>query len=372
MKTYRIILKPKSIIEKFPSSETIFGAICWGINHLYDDVDLQKILNDFKNCDKKFIPSSAFPVLKSKNGDIYFYPRPIWKHPKIEDIENLSKDYESKQINENKTEKKDIVNTSQFAKKIVLSEYKKFERVNFVTESLFRRIVNGENTIKLYQDFLDKKIQILTNNFLITSEELKSLNSLNLIVTSTSARNKIDRISFSTVPGGEIYYQNEIYIDPQNMHLYFLLMTDDIEFFKPIFRWLEDTGIGGNRTMGRGFYDIKVDNTIELPNIENSNRFITLSKYLPIDNEINWDSEHNYYQLLTYQPRLDTMFFKSGEFIKDSVIYLKEGSILNGKEHKSYYGDLKPSINVDDKIIYQCGLTIPIFIKPEVSNETED
>jgi CRISPR-associated protein Csm4 len=283
-------------------------------------------------------------------------------------MEKIAEALKSKIIREAKEETQAEIeeeNELQFSKRIVISRYKSFNKPKYISESLFNRLVKGEKITELYRQYLEKKLKIIKGIILLTSEEFDKIGNESLMETKTSARNKIDRLSFSTVPGGELYYEEETYLNPEVFRLYFFLLTEDIDFFIPIFRWLSDTGIGGNRTVGRGHYDIKIESEVKLPDMTNHTLFISLSKYLPADNEIDWQSEKNYYKLIPYQPRFDTMFFKGGEFIKERITYLKEGSILQAKEKKEYYGRLYPSAKFQDKTIYQSGLTIPLFMKTE-------
>ncbi|MCS7250736.1 MAG: hypothetical protein NZ608_07480 [candidate division WOR-3 bacterium] len=356
MKLYRILLKPKGIIEKIPSSETIFGALCWGIRIVYSEEELITLLNNFKDSSKKFIPSSAFPLLKFKNnnGCLYCYPNLILPDPSSKEMINLAQRYTPKISNN--------IDEIQYSKRLIISEYKKFKEIKYLSETLFKRLVNGEKIIKLYEEYLNERLKII-EGILLASEDFDKIENEKLMEKRTLLRNKIDRLSFSTVPSGDVYYEEVVYLNSEILQLYFLLLTDDINFFIPIFRWLSDTGIGGNRTVGKGYYEIEVKEEVNLFQNVDSNIFISLSKYLPEEGEIDWRSENNYYKLLSYQPRVDTMFFKGGEFIKNRITYFSEGSILQAKEKKEYYGKLYPSAEFQGKIIYQSGFTIPVFIK---------
>ena len=368
MKLFRIPLKPKGIIKDIPSSDTIFGAICWGIYIIYGEKKLTEILNNFDGSDKKFIPSSAFPLLNSENDFIYCLPKPIIPDPEIKEMEEIAQRLKPTIIQKAGI-KIEEENSSQYSKRVVISQYKSFNKAKYLSESLFIRLIKGEKLNNLYQEYLKEELKIIQNDILLTSEEFNKIPRKKILELKTSARNKIDRLSFATVPGGEVYYEREIYFDCETFYLYFFLLTEDINFFIPIFRWLSDTGIGGNRTVGRGHYDIleKEIKEFSLPKVNNSNIFISLSKYLPADNEIDWQSEKNYYKLIPYQPCFDTMFFKGGGFIKKRITYLEEGSIFHTKEKKQYYGRLYPSAKFQNYTIYQCGLTIPVFIKMEGS-----
>jgi CRISPR-associated protein Csm4 len=364
MKVYKIILKPKSILKEIPSSETIFGAICWGIHHIYSEINLQEKLNDFGNWDKRFVPSSAFPLLKSAENEIYCFPKPLLPDPRIDEMERVAENYKNNLIEKTNNEKIKVKDERQYVKRAVINKYKEIKEVKYLSENLFNLLINCENLTTLLCLALENKLMRL-RDMLLTTEEFEKIKEENLLEKRASLRNKIDRLSFSTLPGGELYYEYEIYINRKVFNLYFLFLTDDIDFFVPIFRWLQDTGIGGNRTTGRGYFEISKLEGFTLPNINNSNFFIPLSKYLPAKGEIEWQSKNNHYELMPYKPRFDTMFFKGGEFIKNEVTYLKEGSVLQAREKKEFYGVLYPSAKFQDKTIYQCGLAIPFFIKME-------
>lgn len=359
MKTYRVILEPRGIIHSLPTSDTIFGAICWGIRQLYGEGELKLLLEKFSVDKRKFVVSSAFPVLITPKGNVYLYSKPILPDPKVEEMEKMAEDYEGKILEDFKGNS-NIENRTQLSKKVLVGKYKKFKKVEYVSETLFKRLISGNSMAELFKQYLNNKIKVKDEMLLVTSDEYFKEK---IFSSRVKIRNKIDRLALSTALAGELYYEKEIYLNSTLAKLYFLIMTEDIDFFSPVFRWLSDTGIGGNRTVGKGHYDIKKsEGEISLLSIEDSNVFITLSRYLPEDGEINWEEE-NYYELLPYQSRFDTMFFKGGEFLKKRIIYLKEGSVLSFREKKEYYGRFLEVAKFQDNNIYQNGLSFPIFGK---------
>jgi len=363
MKVYRVILKPKSVIYNLPTSDTIFGAICWGIRQLYGEKELKLLLEDFDKSERKFILSSAFPIIILPKRNVYFYPKPIFPDLKVEEMEGMAENYKNEIVNKF-NDNFNIRNKQQFSKKVLVSEYKKFKKVEYVSEKIFKRLISENSIDELFKEYiLNNKIKLKNDTFLVTSDEYSEEK---IFTSKVAVRNKIDRLTLSTRVAGELYYEREIYINSDSVKLYFFLMTEDMDFFVPIFRWLSDTGIGGNRTVGRGYYEIKIEGEISLPNTKNSNIFITLSRYLPKDKEINWEGE-NYYELLPYQSRFDTMFFKGGEFLKKRIIYLKEGSVLTFKQKSEYYGRLFIVAEFQNKTIYQNGIAFPIFGKIKIS-----
>ena len=91
MKTYAVRLSPISSFQAFPASDTLFGAICWGIKRLYGDEKLLEMLKDFNSGNPRFVLSSAFPLLKNgKDTPLAFYPKPINGGLKVKDIEEIA------------------------------------------------------------------------------------------------------------------------------------------------------------------------------------------------------------------------------------------------------------------------------------------
>jgi len=59
----------------------------------------------------------------------------------------------------------------------------------------------------------------------------------------------INRFTGTTTEGGELYYYNRIFLQ-KGAKLYFLIKTEEIEYFKPVFKIMSDMGIGGDKSVG--------------------------------------------------------------------------------------------------------------------------
>lgn len=383
MITYKVILKPTGIIQEFPASDTLFGAICWGINHIYGKDFLEDLLKNFHSHEDKFILSSTFPAFYSVQGIIHFYPILVLPDPQVEEMERLAKKYEGAIV---KQVEQRIANYTQYAQKAVVSEYKKFEKIKYVSETLFNRMINGSKISEIFNEYLERKrflrfprdlpipedfggkIKIL-KNMCLTAKEYTQIFNRNVDLSFISKqgvtiRNKIDRLTFTTSGSGEIYYQNEIFLKPERCCLYFIIKTDKIDFFAPIFKWLSDTGIGGERTTGKGHYIFEIsEKPFSTPDVQGAVSFVTLSRYIPDNTDIDFSSNKNFYELLSYHSKVESMFFKGIDVWKDRIIYFKEGSILKFADKKDYYGMLKKVKEIGDKKIYQNGLCFPVFAR---------
>jgi len=356
LKTYKIILKPRSSIASFPSSDTLFGAICWGIKFIYSekgDSGLNKILKRFIEEKPPFLLSSSFPMLKNGDVRIFFYPKPIRKDLSSNEVEEIAKNYQEKFGNLKKS------------KVAIISELKKFKKASFISEDIFKKILDGEKEKNLFLKYLDGEIKLIWK-LLMTNEEYNKIftnaERPKILTNILIQKNLLDRISFSTTPGGQIFYSNEYFLAP-NVNLYFLLKTDDIDYLKPVFKYLEDSGIGRDRFTGKGNFKFSEPEECVLPTNE-ENTFITLSRYIPRIEEIVVNKEKMYYEIISYYSKVDSTFeFKGEDVFKDKVIYIKEGSIFEAKEKKDFYGVTPIVKKLNEKQILQYGLAFPIFGK---------
>lgn len=331
MKTYRVILKPKSQITSFPSSDTLFGAICWGIRILYGEEKLKETLDEFSSDKLPFILSSSFPMPAS---GVMFFPKPKLNRLTPERVRALAK--ERCKDNQKKRALFDV-----------MSEYKKFAKMSYIPEGLFKALLEGrENEESLFKRYLEQKGY---GEEKFSSDEIR-------------VRTKIDRVSGSTAGEGEMFH-SETKTLGAGFFLFFLLKTDNIDFLHPLIgedKFLSDHGIGGDRTVGINHFDLSYKE-VDLKLGGESKRFVTLSKYIPRLEEINKNGDMSY-DVLPWVSRVDNSYDFGGQrFIKDRVFYMKEGSIFEANEKKEFYGRLMDVCQIESNTIYQNGLSFPVF-----------
>ncbi len=373
MQIHRLKLTTKSPITSFPSSDTLFGAICWGIRTIKGNHELTTLVDGFHQHSAKFILSSSFPLVDDGETRVFFYPKPIGKGILSSEIEEISEEL----LPEFGTPKKSKVE--------VISAYKEFKKANYVSASILKKILEGLSEAELFREYLCGKdfsqddrgfnanllggrIKIF-NKMMLTDDEyslfFERYIKPQVIESTLMQKNSLDRISFSTTGEGQTFYLEQNFLG-EKMHLYFLIKTNDIDYLKPALKYLEDTGIGGNRSVGQGYFRITLEENInDLPIINgNENFFITLSRYLPNKEEVYFTKSWCYYELLPYRSKVESNFeFKGTNIFKNKVIYLKEGSVLPIKEKKDYYGRLAIVKQLTNSQIYQNGLAFPVFGK---------
>jgi len=350
LKTYAVKLSPESAFQSFPSSDTLFGAICWGIRRLYGNDKLQEILRRLDTDSPAFVLSSAYPLLENGgNVSVPCYPKPISAGLKTADIEDVAKDIKEKDI------KSAMVD--------VITMYKKFKKTEYISESLLLDMINGIGERSLFERYHKEDINHVGSMLMTTKEHnsiWKDLNQLSFKI-STVQKNSIDRLTMSTGGEGQTFYQPEISAS-EIFKLYFLIKTSDIDFLIPVFKYLEDRGIGGNRSTGKGSFKIECIGEKIFPDISKAHTFICLSRFIPSNKEIKWDSNNNYYEIFPYRSKVESEGeFKGEDVWKDKVMYVKEGSVLDAMMQKPFYGQCPVVKEIGGQKIRQNGITFPIF-----------
>jgi CRISPR-associated protein Csm4 len=103
-----VYLKPKSLFPRSIPSDTLVGAIYYGISEIYG----QESINDFiENEEPPILISSAFPYVENNGNKIHFLPKLIVKPGK------LSTD--------------------------LLRKMKRFKKASFIHEEIFNDWING-------------------------------------------------------------------------------------------------------------------------------------------------------------------------------------------------------------------------------------
>jgi CRISPR-associated protein Csm4 len=376
MKTYAVYLKPKGSILGEISSDTIFGAFCWAIFNLYSAKELEEVLSKF-NEEPKFLISSPFPYLRNSENKIRFFPKPKFPAPSFKFLEGLAK-------------KETKNNNSLNFKRAWLSVKEIFEEIKntlFLSEQIFYKVVSGKLSLPdIFRNL--KSIGYLENDLekiekaIISHPERKSVDPQGellfhfLMRAIDIQRNQINRLSGTTAEGLLFFSSQTFFIKKWNgleSGLWFLLKTNDFDFVKPLFNYIADTGLGGDRTVGKGHFDIEWEEISEMVEVKEPNCFINLSRYIPNPNEIDVSKIPLSYIFKNIRGKHESkfIFHPNQPYLKKLVRVFEEGSIFPFIEKKPFYGKLV-LVGEKEEIgrnVYQNGVTIPIFAKMEVKYE---
>jgi CRISPR-associated protein Csm4 len=332
MKEHLIRLNPRSGFEIELHSDTLFGAICWGIRTLFGETKLLSILEEFSYA-PPFMLSSAFPWKEQKEAKkTYYLPKPLLPPLTIADLMGLVDKSKPKETYH--TEKKNLVDLAD--------KYKKFKKLKWLPVSMFKKVLRGSSEQELFRDYLDK---------LLTAPRFTN--------SGVSQKNSLDRMTLSTTGAGETFFTPDIAFR-EKYGLFFLLKTANFDdYLRPVLMFLQDSGIGPNAKTGKNWFNVDIDETPLLDGTA-GNAFITLSRY--IGGEL-LDTEASCYQLTSVRSKVESRLEFAGEDVwKDRVTYFTPGSLLKPLERKVHYGGLVPVKEVAGKTIYQYGYAYPVWL----------
>lgn len=338
MKEHVIRLTPRSGFEITMHSDTLFGAICWGIRMLFGEKKLLSVLEEFRDA-PPFLLSSAFPWKETRNKTTYYLPKPILPPLSANEIKEL-KDKSRAKLEPYHTDKAHIMEMA--------AKYKRFKKLQWIPIDSFKNVLKSCSEQILFIDYLDGFIT-----------ELRFTDS------GIAQKNSLDRLTHSTAGAGKVFFTPDIGFRERH-GLYFLLKTNDIaNYLKPVLMFLQDSGIGPNARTGKNWFSIKIEEKTLIGESE-GNAFITLSRFFG-DDQMRIDN--SFYHITSVRSKVESRLEFAGEDVwKDRVMYFAAGSMLTPVEQKPHYGGLMPVKEIAGKTIYQYGYAYPIWMSAGGNN----
>jgi len=295
-------------------SDTLFSAIlsCWSL--FYDD-DIDSLIKK-----SPFILSSCFPF----KGDDYYFPRPMVKIGKQgEDDPKIGK---------------------------------KIKKVKFISKKLFAEVLNGKEVSFLEENTLQDGLLWSDRSFKNIPEEEKFAYKKREVPRVT-----IDRVTNTS----EIFYFNEL-VFSKDSGLFFLMRFLNPQIrtgFEAILHLLGDEGIGGDKHLGKGCFEVKTAEDFKINFAQdNTEHLVTLSLFHPTE-----QMEQASYELIT---RRGWIHSKGAMSLKRKGIRMfVEGSVFKNAD-KNIYGDIPIVLEKNKDLglthnVYRNGLafTFPITVR---------
>lgn len=336
MNEYRICLTPRSGFEITLHSDTLFGAICWGIRTLFGEARLLDVLEEFSD-KPPFLLSSAFPWKETREKKEYFLPKPC-----LNPI--LSTDF--KTLAQSRAEKgRQTYHTGKFQQIELANSYKRFKKLQWLPERTWRKVLKGAKENDLFLDFLDKIFRVP-----------------NFCESGIVQKNSLDRLANSTAGSGNTFFAPDIGFRKKH-GLYFFLKTADIDsYLWPVLQYLQDSGIGPNARTGRNWFTVEKETTAVFEGTKGES-FITLSRCIGLD---GMDADRSRYKLVSVRSKVESRQEFAGEDVwKDRVTYFAAGSLLIPRKKKDFYGGIVPVKKIVGKTVYQYGYAYPVWIGGE-------
>lgn len=380
METYAIYFWPRGALASMLGSDTIFGAVCWGIQ-------LLKLADVGQMLEKQFQPpqfafSSPCPVYRRGEKRLRFYPRPAWLHLEPAEVEQLAQEMIKK--NQRLNLKRALERTS--------SQAKRFKKLEYLSEDLFREVVEGRlSSLSFCQRLLEpnragnneSQIEQVRSTAVSYKERYvvhpESAFDQPLFAVEAVQHNQIDRVAGATAEGF-LFYDQEIFFGT-NAGLWCLVKTERAtmdKLIRPALRYLADTGLGANRTAGKGQFEIEVEAAPPLPDAgAKANGLVMLSRYLPAAGEWSAAERPLAYELVNLTAKREQKFARASSGQRTPPIYkqglrmLEPGCVVPHKVTADIYGRLAVVVpdEGDGRQTWQSGLAIGLRARVEVKND---
>lgn len=280
-----------------------------------------------------FKVSSAFPY----SGDDFFFPKPMAK---------LNLEFSE-------------INADNESAKLA----KKLKKLEFISKSVFERVISGEKNIKIANEQLDKKGKFLFGNKI--SEQKDKL------VYKSEVQQRLTMPKDEETNGTPYYIDRLYFTDKSGLFFFIDYDTADKNKVDASIKLLGDEGIGTDKHVGNGMFIPEIIDNFTLHVPENPNSKMLLSLYCPQKEELT-NGERNFLLESSYQiikrggymasaANLDHITYR-----KKSIYMFQEASVFPSE--MPFFGkieDLKPDIPVNHQV-WRDGraITIP-FLKVE-------
>ncbi len=370
MQTYAVYLRPRGSLASPIGSDTLFGAVCWGIHALQIKADVTGWLGECTS--PPFAFSAVFPVWFDTQGQplLRAYPLPAVFHATVTDIDRLAARLQAAQ----KVAGKD-------AKINAVREAKRMKRAIYLSEGLLAEVAEARLAAEDVLAELLKKSKPGIQQFgqvLMRDSEAVLLQAKGFDLSLPPNRsepvqhNSVDRLAGATVEG-LLFYQEETFFTPDT-GLWALVRAEAADYEKlirPALRYLEDTGFGANRSVGKGQFKIETGPAPALPAAQNANAVMMLSRYLPSAADgVALEGKPLGYQLVTLHPRREQKYPRpvAGQatppIYKQPLRVFEAGAVFPLKKRQEIYGRLAQVVPEEQGgAVYQSGAALPLYLR---------
>lgn len=394
METFAVYMRLRgSLSAPLPlASETLFGAVCWGISQLGLRSDLAVWLRGYVESQQPgpFTFSSACPVFFDNDDKplVQFFPQLETFTLTHQDFESLVESYRADSrctdVYKDAYRKKDLSLqscTGKQARAQVSAVWKRLRKARFLSGGLLDLLARGQVRARevLADILLEGGVFKHAWDGLMTMQEFHQLKTCGFqsqkpaFLEEAVQHNQIDRLAGSTVEGA-LFYDREVYFR-EGVGLWALLHASREEFenmILPALRYLGDTGLGANRSTGKGHFAVSVFPPPKLPQVDEAKAVMMLSTYLPAPDEDITAPGPTAYRLITLRAKREQKFAPAGmvgmtttPVYKQALRVFAPGSVFPLKT-KAVYGRLLQVVPDDQggPVFQSCAaLGLPIFVE---------
>lgn len=340
---YTIEITLKSPIITHFQSDTIFGHICWAIRFLYQNGE-NKLREFLETYDKEENP----PLLVSNGFPSGYLPKPV-----IPSITQTELD-------------KFVGKENRIANSFKIKTIKK---LTIISKSDFEQLQTGAITpLSLFQNMYGSYATIMGNLANEQSEQYEQ--------SMAVQHNTVNRIKGKVTRG--LYAQEETFfgLNAGNFVIYLKTYCFSRKELEGIFAFIGEGGFGRDKSTGKGYFNtVKVNEGIDLREANNPNAFMTLSSFIPREN----NPVRGYYHTLLKYGKLGGLYATGASEVnnnpfKKPLIMFSAGSVFYDTEYRTGkpYGALLDDVHHNNKGIRHYAHAFPIGINLKVEDIYED
>lgn len=329
-----------------PPSPTLYSALCWATATLFGEQQAQAVAEELTCTD-------AFPLALGTQAQVVrFFPMPVMAQPvtPLADRSLRSKQAATRRLN----------------------LHKRLKGARYVSESIFREAATGALSLEGLASRLQREEVAVRGACVMSVQEAQELGVYRprraLLVSSDTMHNEIDRWTLAVVEG-RLFLREETFFAPQ-AGLWFgvhLASQERMSLLPALLRYLEDTGVGGERSTGKGQFRFRLEEQpLDLPHAPDADAWLSLSHYLPHAREVQeWQSASALprYRLVTWLARYEAMFAGGEAVYKPLRRMFVPGSVFPLTERREVYGRAVVSGERLGHSVWVCGRTLPVFVR---------
>lgn len=330
-----VLLSPEGPFSELPRSDTLFGAICWGIRDVRGTETLEAVLARFRDGRPPFRISSAFLLL---DGEHHEFLLPTPHLPLL-----------SAGVGEMTDERLDALD--------------RWQRIDFIPASVFSAIASGVPGDELLDGFDDNgTITIEGDQYVRDGRFLLPVETDQRPVrTAERTHNAVNRLTGAT--DGALFHRNAVFFaDTAGLHV---CVEGDVNLVLDGLSVAQDRGIGGGRSVGHGQFRIEGVDEFELPPPEDE-FFCTLSVCIPDPAELQPFLQNGYYEIEPRQGVVENSLVSPDTIWKKRVLGLAEGSVLPRASDEPY-GHNPIVADEFEHGVQQYGYALPVGITPRTA-----
>ena len=316
MRTYKLVFTSSSLIDKLPDSQTIFGAVCNVIKATLGNDNLIEYLNSFSS-EPWFVHSSmfiegVFPSIKRNIFDLITVNRTI-----------------SNQLPEDKLR--------------VLSNFKKYKKINGISEYIFKEYVCSNKLDSLTTDLVNGNLVADDYNILKGIDE--AFKKTNKLIEKTY-RVRLDGVG-EKEEEGKLFTNRIIFYPKDTKYVIYVKTNRDEQQIIDIFKIFNYFALGSKGSIGRNLF--KFEKCEKVDYSSSNNYKMLLSKYIPNGEEFVINKSNYSLSLNNYIGGIKK------KKLLGSFNHFEEGSLLYFSEKKEFYGKLI-EMKQERETIYHYGI----------------